>query len=174
MNGGEGKCFKPHMERKSFSTSKSPLRYLLVGKATFWYVIASEASLYHSRTLQARQKERNETPLEQRIQQHIRKFSLYAEMYAERVKQIRRTLATAVPPNPNLTIFDRNRMAQVDEFYLRCQQQRDYYRDRTDLLQQLPEFRRPLKRSFMRLMNPTEHYLRLHRCSTGYSSERRF
>uniref|UniRef100_A0A182W022 Uncharacterized protein n=1 Tax=Anopheles minimus TaxID=112268 RepID=A0A182W022_9DIPT len=95
-------------------------------------------------------------------------------MYAERVKQIRRTLAALVPPNPNLTVFDRSQMAQADEFYVRCQQQRDFYRDRTDLLQQLPEFRRPLKRSFSQLTNPTEHYLRLHRCSTGYSAGRRY
>uniref|UniRef100_A0A182N684 Uncharacterized protein n=1 Tax=Anopheles dirus TaxID=7168 RepID=A0A182N684_9DIPT len=91
-------------------------------------------------------------------------------MYAERVKRIRRTLAAVLPPNPNLTVFDRNRMAEVDEFYLRCQQQRDYYRDRTEQLQQLPEFKRPLTRSFSQLTNPTDHYLQLHRCSTGYGS----
>uniref|UniRef100_A0A182FRA9 Uncharacterized protein n=1 Tax=Anopheles albimanus TaxID=7167 RepID=A0A182FRA9_ANOAL len=86
-------------------------------------------------------------------------------MYAERVKQIRRTLAAVVPSNRRLTVFDRARLAEVDEFYLRCQQQRDYCRDRTGRLKPLTEFQRPIRRSFSQLPNPTEEYLRLYRCS---------
>lgn len=80
-------------------------------------------------------------------------------LVSQDAKKLRNSISGFLP-NIGLSMVDYGRSADIDRFYVACQQHRDFYKDFTGRIQRVPGFERP-ERHFQSRPNPTDVYVKL-------------